>query len=91
MIFSKIQLKRNPLLNSSTILYFEKEHEPEVNNYIIRHYHHIQKVLGERGLQLLYLPAIKQTAKLDINIASAFGYAYPDLFLGTKRVQQIKY
>lgn len=88
MIFSKIQLKRNPLLNSSTILYFEKEHEAEVNNYIITHYHHIQKVLGERGLQLLYLPAIKQTEKLDINIASAFDYAYPDLFLGANRVQQ---
>lgn len=88
MIFSKIQLKRNPLLNSSTILYFEKEHEPEVNNYIITHYHHIQKILGERGLQLLYLPAIKQTTKLDINIVSAFDYAYPDLFLGANRIQQ---
>lgn len=88
MIFSKIQLKRNPLLNSSIILYFEKEHEAEVNNYIITHYHHIQKVLSEKGLQLLYLPAIKQTEKLDINIASAFGYAYPDLFLGANRVQQ---
>jgi hypothetical protein len=88
MIFTNIKLKRNPLLNSSVVLYFEKEHEPEVNNYIITHYHHIQKVLGERGLQLLYLPAIKQTAKLDINIASAFGYAYPDLFLGANRVQQ---
>ena len=88
MIFSKIQLKRNPLLNSSTILYFEKEHEQEVNSYIITHYQHIQKVLGKRGLQLLYLPAIKQSSKLEINVASAFGYAYPDLFLGANRVQQ---
>jgi hypothetical protein len=88
MIFAKIQLKRNPLLNSSIVLYFEKEHEPGVNNYIITHYHHIQKVLGKRGLQLLYFPVIKQSSKLDINVASAFGYAYPDLFLGTNRVQQ---
>lgn len=88
MIFSKIQLKRNPLLNSFIVLYFEKEHEPEVNNYIITHYHHIQKVLGKRGLQLLYFPVIKHFEKLDVNIASAFDYAYPDLFLGANHVQQ---
>jgi hypothetical protein len=88
MIFTKIQLKRNPLLNSAVVLYFEKEHEPEVNSYIITHYHHIQKVLGKRGLQLLYFPVIKQFEKLDVNIASAFDYAYPDLFLGANHVQQ---
>jgi hypothetical protein len=70
------------------VLYFEKEHEPEVNKYIITHYHYIQKVLGMRGLQLLYLSVIKQLEKLDINIASAFDYAYPDLFLGANHVQQ---
>jgi hypothetical protein len=88
MIFTNIQLKRNPLLNSSVVLYFEKEHEPEVNNYIITHYHYIQKNLGKRGLQLLYFPVIKQLEKLDVNIASAFNYAYPDLFLGANHVQQ---
>jgi hypothetical protein len=88
MIFTKIQLKHNPLLNSSVVLYFEKEHKPEVNSYIIKHYHYIQKVLGKRGLQLLYFPVIKQLEKLDVNIASAFDYAYPDLFLGANHVQQ---
>lgn len=88
MIFTKIQLNRSPLLNSSVVLYFEKEHEPEVNSYIITHYHHIQKILGKRGLQLLYFPVIKQFEKIEVNIASAFDYAYPDLFLGTNHVQQ---
>ena len=88
MIFTIIKLKRNSLLNSSIVLYFENEHEPEVNNYIITHYHHIQKVLGKRGLQLLYFPVIKQFEKLDVNIVSAFDYAYPDLFLGANQVQQ---
>ena len=88
MIFSKIQLKNSQLLKSSTVLYFEKEYEPEINKYIVKHYNHIQGVLETRGIQLLYFPAVKNSADFGRNLGSSFNYTYPDLFLSGKGIEQ---
>jgi hypothetical protein len=86
MIFSRIQLRNSPLLSSSTVLYFEKEYETEVNQYILKNYHHIQQVLEDRGLQLLHLPAIKNFKNRDVNFYTSFSYTYPDLFKGENQI-----
>jgi hypothetical protein len=90
MIFSRIQLRSSGLLKGSTVLYFERDYEPAVNNYITKHYEEIQQVLLSRNIQLLYFPAIKKFNELDRNFISSFGYIFPDLLLSGNSIEKEK-
>lgn len=59
IMFSRIKLPYNKLLNETIVLYLETEYNKEVNEYISNHYDDIQIQLAKNNLKLLYLPSIK--------------------------------
>lgn len=59
IMFSRIRLPHNKLLDETIVLYFETEYNKEVNDYISNHYKEIQIKLAKSNLKLLFLPTIK--------------------------------
>jgi hypothetical protein len=88
MIFSRIKLIYHPILDQSTVLYFEKHYEPEVNAYIKKNYLHIQQELDKKGFRLLYFPSVKQLPEAQNNFAEIVSYEFADLHIGDERVDK---
>lgn len=85
-MFSRITLPYNRLLDESVVLYIESEYHPTANAYFQNHYHEIQQLLHEKGLRLLYFPALQKRSDLKLDLQRLWEYSYADLFEGSEPV-----
>jgi hypothetical protein len=88
MIFSRIKLIYHPILDHSTVLYFEKNYEPAVNDYIKNNYDQIQETLSKKGFRLLYFPSIKNLSQTENQFGEMLSYEFADLYIGNDRVEK---
>lgn len=88
MIFSRIKLIYHPILDHSTVLYFEKNYEPAVNDYIRNNYDQIQETLGKKGFRMLYFPSIKNFTQTENQFGEMLSYEFADLHVGDERVDK---
>lgn len=86
IMFSRIMLPYNRLLDESVVLYFETEHHPAVNAYLRKNFHVIRQTLSEKGLRLLYFPALQSRADLQLDLKRLWDYSYADLFEEEEKV-----
>jgi len=90
IMFSRIMLPYNRLLDESVVLYFETEHHPAVNAYLRNYYRRVQQALEDKGLRLLYFPALQRRADLQLDLERLWEYSYADLFENEEKVTSEK-
>jgi hypothetical protein len=86
IMFSRIMLPYNRLLDESVVLYFETEHHPAANAYLRKHFHTIRQLLQEKRLRLLYFPALQSRADLQLDLQRLWEYSFADLFEEEEKV-----
>lgn len=90
IMFSKVKLTYNGLLDESMILYFETEYNPQVNDFIKKNYHSIQEKLASKDLRLLYFPALSKENGVNIDVNDVLFYLQADLFTGDQQINEKK-
>ena len=82
IMFSRIKLPFNRLLDETVVLYYETEHHPAWNDFIRENYAEIQQRLSKKGLRLLYFPALISDSADAASYQQLISYLYPDHRVG---------
>lgn len=82
IMFSRIKLPFNKLLDETVVLYYETEHHPAWNKFIREHYAEIHERLSKKGLRLLYFPALISDSANATSYQELITYLYPDQRIG---------
>lgn len=82
IMFSRIKLPFNKLLDETVVLYYETEHHPAWNRFIRENYTEIHERLSKKGLRLLFFPALISNASNTASYQELITYLYPDQRIG---------
>ena len=82
IMFSRIRLPYNSLLDETVVFYFEHQHSPQWNAYMHAHYDALSAELAAKGLRLLYFPVLNSRAFETPVYEGLLRYLYPDKFMG---------
>lgn len=76
-MINKIYIREELSFLDDTVIYLETRYSEPINAFIRKNYSPIQKILAQKGITFIYLPAVFETPASDHFLKDYISYHYP--------------